>query len=278
MGKECFPLIPAFPLIFDELKGFVGMRRWNFKKRLGASGIHLGISLAIAGLVAALVFGLWYPYPYREISGGRELFMLVVVVDVVMGPLITLAIFNLNKPRRELLFDLTAVGLLQLAALGYGLWTVFAARPVHLVFEYHRMAVVHAADVDATSLKQAPLALRVLPLTGPTWLSLRPFKDGNEEFESTMKAVGGVAQAAQPTLWQPWGLARADILKESRSVTELKERFPAQAALIDSAVAATGRQANALRYVPLVARDTSWTVLVEWETAEPLGFLPLDSF
>lgn len=38
--------------------------------------------------------------------------------------------------------DFTVIGLLQVAALAYGLWTVFVARPVHLVFEYHRMAVV----------------------------------------------------------------------------------------------------------------------------------------
>ena len=68
------------------------MRNW--KERLRASGIHFGISLCIAALAAALVFGLWYPYPYREISGGRELFFLLAAVDVIMGPLITLAIFN----------------------------------------------------------------------------------------------------------------------------------------------------------------------------------------
>ena len=67
---------------------------WNWKERLHASGIHLGISLAIAGLMAWLVFGLWYAYPYRDISGGRDLFMLVIAVDVIMGPLITLMIFN----------------------------------------------------------------------------------------------------------------------------------------------------------------------------------------
>lgn len=100
--------------------------------------------------------------------------------------MITLAIFNSAKSRRELFLDLTVVGLLQLAALSYGLWTVFAARPVHLVFECHRVTVVHAADVDAATLAQVPPALRVLPLTGPTWLSLRPFKNGSEHFESTM--------------------------------------------------------------------------------------------
>lgn len=250
----------------------------GYKERLRASGIHLVICLAVAGLMAVLVFGLWYPYPYREISGGRELFMLVVAVDVVMGPLITLAIFNTQKPRRELLLDFAVVGLLQLAALGYGLWTVFAARPVHLVFEYHRLAVVHAVDIDAVTLTQAPLALRVLPLTGPTLLSLRPFKDGSEQFDSTTMALNGVPQAAQPSLWQSWGAARADIMKESRPVAQLKAQFAAQAPLIDSAIATTGRPAYALRYLPLLARRTSWTVLIDGQSAEPLGFLPLDSF
>ena len=69
------------------------MKSTQFKNRLRASSIHLGISLLIAALAALLVFGLWYPYPYREISGGRDLFFLVVAVDVAMGPLITLAIF-----------------------------------------------------------------------------------------------------------------------------------------------------------------------------------------
>ena len=74
-----------------------------WKDRFKASGIHLGISLVLAVLAGALVFGLWYPYPYREISGGRELFLLLVSVDVVLGPLITLAIFDRRKPGRELI-------------------------------------------------------------------------------------------------------------------------------------------------------------------------------
>ena len=121
----------------------------NWQGRIRASGIHLGISLCIVALAAVLVFGVWYPYPYREISGGRALFLLVAGVDVVMGPLITLIIFNRAKPRRELITDITVVGVLQVAALSYGLWSVFVARPVHLVFEYNRMSVVHAVDVDA---------------------------------------------------------------------------------------------------------------------------------
>ena len=252
------------------------MRR--LKAALKAAGVHFLISLIVAVLAAWLVFGLWYPYPYPEISGGRELFFLVVVVDVVSGSLLTLILFNPVKPCRELVFDLAVVGLLQLAALIYGLLTVFSARPVHLVFEFHRMAVVSAADVDPVTLIQAPASLQTLPLTGPTLLSLRPFKDGNEEYDSTMAALSGVPQAAQPALWQSWDAAHADILKESRPVAELKQRFGTQAALIDSAIAATGRPPEALRYLPLLARKQSWTVLIDAQTTAPVGFLPLDSF
>ena len=115
------------------------------------------------------MFGWWYPYPYRELSGGRELLALVVAVDMVLGPLITLVICNAAKMRRDLVMDFTVIGLLQVAALTYGLWTVFAARPVHLVFEYSRMAVVHAVDIAPELLVQAPPRCSNCPCAAPLW-------------------------------------------------------------------------------------------------------------
>lgn len=250
----------------------------HWKHRLQASTVHLFINLVIAASSALLVFLLWYPYPYRELSGGRELFLLLVAVDVVIGPLITLVIFNHTKTRRHLTIDFVVVGLLQLAALSYGLWVVFAVRPVHLVFEYQRMALVHAVDIEPALLAQAPNGLQALPLTGPTLLSLRPFRGAEEQFTSTMKAFGGIAQAAQPDLWQPYDAARTNILNESKPVSQLKERFPTQIDAIDRAVAEAGHPANALRYLPLLARKKAWTVLIDAEKAIPIVFLPLDSF
>lgn len=249
----------------------------NLKNRLRASAIHLAISLTIATLAALLVFGWWYPYPYRELSGGRQLFALVVAVDVVLGPLITLVIFNAKKTRHHLVMDFTVIGLLQLAALSYGLWTVFVARPVHLVFEYHRMAVVHAVDIEPETLAKAPLGLQQLPLRGPTLLSLRPLR-GNESIESILLATGGIAQAAQPALWQPYEAARAEILQASRPVGQLKERFASHAGAIDHAVATTGLPSQSLRTLPLLSRKTAWTVLIDAQSAQPVGFVPLDSF
>lgn len=247
------------------------------KNRIYAGAIHLSISIIVAFFTAILVFSWWYPYPYRYLSDGRELFLLVVVVDVVLGPLITLVIFNTTKTRRHLLMDFSVIGLLQVAALAYGLWTVFVARPVHLVFEYNRMAVVHAVDIEPSLLSQAPPDLQTLPWRGPTLLSLRPLQ-GGEVIESVLQAVGGIAQAAQPNLWQPYDAARADILRESRPAAQLKERFPQHADTIDQAVARTGLPLDQLRTLPLLSRKTAWTVLIDAQTAQPVGFVALDSF
>ncbi len=246
--------------------------------RLQASGLHLGISLAIALLAALLVFGLWYPYPYRETSGGRELFLIVVAVDVILGPLITLAVFNLRKPRSELVRDLAIVGLIQLAALGYGLWTVFVARPVHLVFEYDRFRVVHAVDVPQEMLDQGPADVQALPVTGPTLLALREFRDGQEKADATLAALQGMVLSARPDLWQPYAQARERVLQAARPLADLRQRFGDQKALIDAQVKGTGQTADTLVYLPLVARKTFWTVLLDARTAEVRGFVPLDSF
>lgn len=250
----------------------------NWQTRLSASGLHLLISFCIAALAAWLVFGMWYPYPYREISGGRQLFLLVIAVDVAMGPLITLVIFNRTKPRRELFIDLTVVGTLQLAALSYGLWAVFVARPVHLVFEYSRFTVVHAVDIDPRLLERAPTELQSMPITGPTPISLRPFKDASEQLTATMAALEGAPLAARSDLWQSYKAAVPSVLKTSKPVADLKTRFPQHAAEIEAVATATGSDSDRLRFLPMVGRDKAWTALIDSSSAEPVGFLPLDSF
>jgi hypothetical protein len=246
--------------------------------RLRAAGLHLAASVAVAAAAASLVFGIWYPYPYGVIAGGRELFLLLVAVDVVLGPMITLAVFDPRKTLRTLKRDLAVVVLLQLAALGYGLWTVAVARPVHLVFEIDRFRVVHAIDVPHELLPKAPKELQTLPWTGPTTLSMRAFRSSNEHFDATMAALEGVSLGSRPDFWQPYSSGKGDVLKAAKPVAALKQRFPAEAAAVDAVLQRAGRAEAAAVYVPLAARKAFWTVLLDASTTEVLGFVPLDSF
>jgi hypothetical protein len=246
--------------------------------RLKACGIHFLISLLIALLASVLVFWLWYPYPYREISGGRELFLLVVTVDVLLGPLITLAVFNRGKTWRVLRQDLAAVAMIQLGALSYGLWTVFVARPVHLVFEYDRFRVVHAIEVPTELMAKKPHDVDAFPLMGPTLLSLRPFRSAQENMDATVAALQGLSLASRPDLWQPYGAAADEIRRQAKPIAVLKLRFASQANAVDAILAGTGRKPEALAYLPMVGRKSFWTVFIDPASTEVVAFMPLDSF
>jgi hypothetical protein len=253
----------------------------SLKSRLSAAGIHLTLSLAVAGLAAWLVFALWYPYPYREISGGRELFFIVVAVDVIMGPFLTLSVFNRSKPASVLRRDLAVIGLLQLMALTYGLWTVATVRPVYLAFEMDRFRVVHAVDIPKEELNQAPPELQRLSWTGPTLVSVRAFKSEEEKLETTLAAFGGVSLSARPFLWQGYKKAKPQILSAAKPLSDLKNRFPDQVGIIDAALRSgpdRGTASEFLAYVPMAGRDKFWTVLLDLRTIEVIAFVPIDSF
>lgn len=248
-----------------------------WKDRALASLAHLATSLAVAALAAALVFVVWYPYPYREVSGGKELFFLVVAVDVVMGPLLTFAVFNHQKGWLRLRRDLAVIVALQLAALAYGLWTVAVARPVHLVFEYDRFRPVHAIELEPKQLAKAPAALQQLPWTGPTPIGLRALV-GGEKVEATMAALAGLHLGLQTQYWQSYEASKADVLKVGKPISALRSRFAQHSSLIDEALRQAKRSDAQVLWIPMVARKQFWTVLVDAQSAQPVAYLPIDSF
>ena len=254
------------------------LRKPDFRHgRFKAAGIHLAISLAIAALAALLVFFVWYPYPYGDVSGGRELFLIVMAVDVVLGPLITLAVFSTSKPRHLMRFDFVVIGALQFCALGYGLWVVAQSRPVHVVFEVDRFVVVHAIEVPRYLMDRAPASLQQLPLTGPTFLSTRDSKTNQEKTETMFAELAGLALATRPDYWQSYDKAKSEVIAKAKPVADLKTRFPARRNDIDAAQ--NSAPANTpIGYLPLVGRNTFWTVLINTNTAEVIGFVPLDSY
>ena len=154
-----------------------------------AAAIHLMLSIVVALGVAVFVFGIWYPFPYREMSGGRELFLLVIAVDIVCGPILTLVLFDKSKHSVELWRDLCLVALMQLAALGYGLWSVYEARPLYFVLEIDRFKVIAAPDLR-------PAALKELALLPP---SLKPTPGRSSQYEHGTLVFAGVRAAQRCT-------------------------------------------------------------------------------
>ncbi|WP_431260090.1 TfpX/TfpZ family type IV pilin accessory protein [Roseateles chitinivorans] len=250
---------------------------FEWQRRTRASAVHLLSCLGIAALVAMLVLLLWYPWPYRIISGGDNLLLLVMGVDIVMGPLITLAIFDIRKPMRELTRDLAIIVVLQLAALGYGLHTVYLARPVVLALEGERFRLTTANDVVAEELPQAEDSLRALPLDGPRLVDTAE-PTAEQRGDAVIQALSGTDIGSRPLFWRPWGdEGRQRALKVAKPLTPLIARVKERAAM-DEAIARTGRPIEQLLAVPMIARSNDWSVLIDKNTGDPVGFAPIDGF
>lgn len=101
--------------------------------RWGAGVLHLVASLAILALLAVVVLSWLFPGGLFQAAGGWDGLQIVVAVDLVLGPCLTLVVFNPVKPRRELVRDLSLIALMQVLALGAGVWQVLKARPLALV-------------------------------------------------------------------------------------------------------------------------------------------------
>ena len=102
--------------------------------KLKASGIHLGLSSIAFGVVLYFILVHWYPQPWFPIDGGWQGVRIMAFVDLVLGPTLTLIIFDPSKSRRALLFDFSMIGLAQVGAFTWGAYAVHTQRPVAMVF------------------------------------------------------------------------------------------------------------------------------------------------
>ena len=97
-----------------------------------AFALHLALSLlAFSTLVLAMLLW-WFPGELFFLDGGWQGLKLVAMVDLVLGPLLTLLLYKPGKPKLAL--DLSMIALIQVAALGYGFVTTHEQRTVALVY------------------------------------------------------------------------------------------------------------------------------------------------
>lgn len=253
--------------------------RARYRAALKAAATHLLVTVVVAALAAVLVFFVWYPWPFYEIVSGRELFWLVIGVDVVCGPLLTLVLWNPAKSTRELTLDMSIIGLIQIAALVYGMSTVTDTRPVRLVFEVDRIRLVTASEVDPKNLKDAPKDLRGLPWTGPVLVGVRSPKDNQEMLQSIGQSLAGLEPSLRPGWWQNYSESLPEVLNAARPLGILRTARPDRAAEIDAAVRDSKHSEDEVLWLPLTGgRSFDWVVLLHKTSGQPLSYAPVDGF
>lgn len=242
------------------------MSRWK------ASGLHLLISVGVAVVAIVGMLLVWYPWPLFEAAGGNELVMILTAVDVVIGPLLTLAVFKSGK--WGLKFDLVVIAVLQVCALAYGGYVVFQARPAYIVFVKDRFEVAAAADIAPESLAEArDPKYRSLPLLGPELVAADFPDDPAERKKLVDLALAGLDLHNFPKFFQPYESRTRQVLEKAQTLEAFSKSEPAYGRIVADWLAGSGRKAEDYRYLVLRARRAWVAVLVDPKTARPVKML-----
>ena len=242
------------------------LTRWQ------ASGLHVLISAAVAVAVLAFMLSVWYPGPLFEASGGNDLVLILIGVDVTLGPLITLIIFRSGKP--GLKFDLAMIGALQIAALTYGMHAVYLARPAFIVFVADQFQMVSAAELDPEELAKARYPeFRQAPLGGPMLAFAEMPTDFAQLRQFAVLGLMGHDMQEFPRLFAPYGERTAQVLAKAWTLAKVRSLEPDVGKIVDDWLAQSGNREADIRYLRLRARRAWLAVLIDAKTALPVKLL-----
>lgn len=248
-----------------------------WREKFVACAIHFLATLVLAACAAALIFLIWYPAPFTEMLGGKELFLLVVGSDLALGPLMSLVIYNSRKSRRALVIDYSIVGAVQVAALVYGVWIMAGARPVYVAFVKDRFEVVQAADLTAGELAAArdpQFASR--PLTGPRFVSV--VVPPAEEQDALFQALAGNEEHLRPRFFVPFETELPTIQRRAKTLDDLAAKHGNAKEDIERARRKAGIPEEHLRWLPVRHSKGFWTAVIDVRTGLPVSYIPLDPY
>lgn len=225
--------------------------------RLKAFAYHLLISIIIALISLYVVFIVWHPAPLAQAVGVTVVFVIMLGIDMVLGPVLTLIVAKQGKKLLKL--DLAVIIILQLAALVYGMYNIAMSRPVYIAFDTSRFEVVQANEIPKESLEQAEAPYSTLGWGTPKYVAVREVKNDEEKSARLFSELEtGVAPSKQPDLYEPLDGQWAIISAKAHQLTKLSGNNSTQ-----SIIKVKQDHPSATGWLPLVAYEQDMVVLVD---------------
>lgn len=246
------------------------MNAHRLKYSLKIASLHLLVSIVVALLAAALVWLGWYSWPYSQIFKVSGLYQLIIIVDVICGPLLTFILGNPKKSYRETATDVSLVAVIQLAALIYGLYALYIVRPVAVVFEVDRFVALSANEISEK---------RNFPTLGISSFAQKEPEDGSEKLAMLNFALQGNTTASNPDWWvEHSDETREKIISKARTLNQLTDSQPDKTSMIEELSIKHSTPADQLPFLPFVSTNNyDWISILSPE-GEIIDFAKINGF
>lgn len=219
------------------------------KNRFIASATHFFISIIIFTLFVLLLLYLWFPAPYFSASGGWQGLKIAATVDLILGPLLTLVVFNIKKPKKELVRDLSIIATIQISALVWGMATIYQQRPLMITFwdgQFHTLS----ADV----LKMAKISQKTLEPFGdnfPVYIYTKPPTGDTAKQKHLNKLFAGTSANLQPELYHPLAKHYDAVFEHNIDLNQSLENNPELKNQVDTLLEKSNTKLEENYYLPL---------------------------
>ena len=230
---------------------------------------HLSISLLIALIVIWLVFFIWYPTPFAKAVGVTHLFLMMLAIDIVIGPILGLLVYKEKK--KTLKLDLAVIILIQISALCYGVYSIVQGRPVWVVYSVDRFELVKNNEIFDQNIQAAQPQYRNPSWLGPKFVAMQLSQDREQRNNEMFNEVfSGISLAQHPERYVPLDKVKNQIQKRAQSLETLN-KFNDK--ILVQKTLSQYPQANA--FVPLKANAVDMTVLINRENGEVVKIVDL---
>lgn len=242
------------------------------KSKFKAFFIHLLSSITFISLFIMAIYFFWFPGEMMELTEIGKVLMILVAIDVIVGPLLTYVVYNPAK--KSLKFDLSSIVLVQLIAFSYGAYTVYQAHPVYITYTVDRFSLVSARDANPEDAVYDQY--KVSKLGSPVLAYAQSPDDPDERNELMMSVVleGALDLDARAEYYRPYDEHINQITERSID-PELLFKAPEELAHLNQYL--RENKLEELAFLPIQGKAQNGMIYVlDKATAMPLGIINLD--
>lgn len=231
--------------------------------------VHIITSVIIAFLLTLLVLFIWYPSPFATAVGVTHIFLMLLAIDVILGPLLGLLVYKEGK--KTLKFDLSVIILIQIAALCYGVFSIEQGRPAWLVYNVDRFELVRKNELVNTNIQQAQVQFQQPSWFKPQYVATEFAKDTQQRNDEMFAEVfSGISISQRPERYVELTQAKTQVQQRALPLVELQQYN--QKTDVEKTLA---KYPKADAWLPLKANAVHMVVLVNKESASIIKIVDL---
>ena len=222
----------------------------------------------IALLAVVMVFYVWYPSPLAKANDVSHIFLMMLAIDIIVGPLLTLLVYKEGK--KTLKFDLSVIILIQVSAFLYGFYTIAQGRPAWLVFYHDRFDQVTVVEISQKNHEKFKYEYKNAPMLGPKFVAVKFSNNSETRKKDTLLELSGTTLAMRPERYLPL-MDIKDQIREKALNLELLRDFNSPLE-IDKILK---KYPTATAWFPLKTNTNDMVVLINTKKAEIVKIVDL---